>query len=129
MKQRVDTPYEPVIPRSECNAALKLAERMYENILRSGDVPEEVVAWTVRVSEESKKLRSKLRTDSTGKDSDAVGDAIVTALLPTFHHKSSQEEAGAALLSLIGVGSKYGWSSPKPEEVPEGCEPAPVAGG
>jgi hypothetical protein len=104
-------PREPTIPPSECHAALSLVEIMFENILLHGDVPEEVLEWTLRVSEESKKLRSTLRIDSAGKDEDddAVGDAIMTALLPTFHYKSSQELAGAALVSLIAAGHKHGW--------------------
>ena len=126
VKLKFGPPQEPVIPASECHAALKLAEKMYDNILSSGDVPEEVLAWVLRVSEESKNLQSKLCIGSTGRDedSDAVWDAITTALLPTFHHRSSRGAAGAALLSLIAVGSKYGWTN---SEMPK-CEPAPVAG-
>jgi len=110
-------PQGRVIPPSECYAALKLAKEMYYNILSSGDVPEEVLEWVCRVLEESKELQSKLCTDSTGRDenSSAVWDAIMTALLPTFHYGSSQEDAGAALLSLIGVGTKHGWTSPQEE--------------
>lgn len=108
-------PHEPVIPQSECHAALRLAEEMYNNIQTRGDVPKEVLEWVSRVRKESEKLRSKLLGHSTGTDSDAVFDAIVTALLPTFHYGSSPEEAGAALLSLIAAGSKYGWMEEAPE--------------
>ncbi len=120
MTQRLDTPHEPVIPRSECNAALKLAEHLYENIVSRGDAPEEIVAWAVRVAQDSATLRSELNLHPTDEDLEALGNAIVTALLPTFHHGSSQEEAGAALLSLIAVGSKYGWTTPEEGPAPNG---------
>jgi hypothetical protein len=130
VKSDFGPPQEPVISPSECVAALGLAAQMYENIISRGDVPEEVLEWTSRVWKESGELRSKLRSelriDSTGKDSDAANDAIMTALLPTFHHGSSQEEAGAALLSLILAGSKYGWMLTEEEPTQTETKPAPV---
>lgn len=100
-------PNEPAIPPSECSAALKLAERMFDNIRQSGDVPYEVLAWVVRVGEESERLRKKLLVCSD-EDSNAVIYAIYTQLLPTCHY-GGQSVAGKSLVDLIAVAGEYGW--------------------
>jgi hypothetical protein len=91
-------PEEPVIPRSECYAALRLVNQPCENIWESGDVEENVIELVRRFQDSFQDLEKVPRD----KDGMAVSAILATGLLPICHNRwSSRETAGAALLRLI----------------------------
>jgi hypothetical protein len=106
-------PEEPVIPRSECYAALRLIGQLCENICESGDVEENVVELVGRFQDslqdlqkvpEAKDSESLVDLQKVPEDKEdmAVSAILATGLMPTCHNRwSSRENAGAALLRLI----------------------------
>ena len=100
-------PQEPVIPRNECYAALRLINQLCENIWESGDVEENVVELTRQVQDrindlmEVPEARRSQRVPQDKEDM-AVSAILATGLLPTCRNRwTSRERAGAALLRLI----------------------------
>jgi hypothetical protein len=106
-------PEEPVIPRTECYAALRLMSQLCENIWESGDVEENVVELVRRFQDSFQDLQKApeakdseslvdLQKVPENKDDMAVRAILATGLLPTCHNRwNSREGAGAALLRLI----------------------------
>jgi len=107
-------PEEPVIPRNECYAALRLIDQLCDNIRESGDVEENVIELVWRFQKSLQDLEEKVPEEKDSeslvdlqkvprdKDDMAVSAILATGLLPTCHNRwSSREAAGAALLRLI----------------------------
>jgi hypothetical protein len=97
-------PEEPVIPRSECYAALRLIGQLCENICESGDVEENVVELVGRFQDSLQDSESLVDLQKVPEDKEdmAVSAILATGLMPTCHNRwSSRENAGAALLRLI----------------------------
>src|ERR1700724_3432009 len=104
-------PQEPIIPRKECYAALRLVNQLCENIWESGDVEENVIELVWRFQKSFQDLEEKVPEEKDNeslvdlqkvpedKEHMAVRALLTTGLLPTCHNRwSSRENAGAALL-------------------------------
>ena len=74
----------------------QLVGHLCDNIRAHGDVSEQILNLTLRITSMVKHL-----PHPSGEDSEAPCHAIETGLLPTF--RSPEEDAGPALLRLIAV--------------------------
>lgn len=92
LKPRKDTPYEPIISRSECWAGLRLVQEILERIVSQGDAPEEVVERAHQFKRYVEALQQKHGARSNAKDKAAwaaMYSAIAEGTLPTFRATKS----------------------------------------